>query len=424
MPKLGPSVEQATVIRWHKAEGDKVRQGELILDIETEKTVHEVEAEADGILHKTLVQEGQSCQVGTVLALLGVAGERVAGAPVAVAQAPAPDPQRPVAAAAGVPARMGASAAAAGDEREIDRVLIKSSPAARRVARERSVDLSMVTGTGPHGRIVSDDVVRAAKAAQGSSGPMRVPTTPADGPPSMAREPAPPAAIAGITVKERRPLTSVRRTIAERMVRSKQSAPHFHISMDVDMTRVKETRQAWRQAGETSVPSYNDFILWATAQALRSFPELNASLAGDDLVIYSDINVGMATSAPDGLVVPVIQRADRLSVRGLASRSGDLAARARDRKLLPASCEGATFSVSNLGMFGVASFSAIINPPQSAILAVGQVAPRVVTDGSSISIRTFTTLTLSVDHRVADGVLASHFLGALKQLLETFREGE
>lgn len=434
MPKLGPSIEQATVVRWHKARGEAVRRGEPIVDIETDKTVQEVEAEADGVLHEVFVAEGQACAVGTVLALLGSAGEEaaspvVASAPPAIAAAVASvqpadvvAPVQPaIAASASTQRTIAADVSPAGSSPwlniadDIERVLVKASPAARRVAREKGVDLSVVTGTGPRGRVVAEDVLRAAAAAEVLAQAARPEVDIAL---PMQAEPA--AAIAGCAVKERRPLGSVRRRIADRMLQSKQSAPDFWVAMDVDMSLVKAARDRWLSCGEDPVPSYNDFVLFACARALREFPELNASLAGDEVVIYSDVNVGMATAAPDGLVVPVIRNAERMSVRGVASRSRELASRARDRKLLPADCEGGTFTVSNLGMFGVDRFVAIINPPQCAILAVGQVAPRVITDGHSISIRVETTLTLSVDHRIADGVVASRFLGSVKRSLETF----
>jgi len=190
------------------------------------------------------------------------------------------------------------------------------------------------------------------------------------------------------------------------------------------MTGVKAVRDRWKGAGESTVPSYNDFVLWAAARTLRDFPELNASIADDDLIIYADINIGMATSVPDGLIVPVIKQADRMSVRGVACHSRELAAKARDRKLASADCEGGTFTVSNLGMLGVDTFVAIINPPQCAILAVGQVTPRVVTDGQAIAIKTQMTTTLSVDHRVTDGVMASRFLAKFKEILESLRDAD
>lgn len=413
MPKLGPSIEQATVVRWYKSQGEPLRQGEALVDIETDKAVQELAAETDGILHKILIPEGELCAVGTVLALVGAVGEAVAERhpPAVEVRARA---ESPTAASPSTPL-------SSDDGKVIDRVLIKSSPSARRLAREMGVDLSAVDGTGPRGRIVADDVVRASA---------ETPAVDAAVPSIALREPAAPrqapavTPIDGCAVKERRALSSMRRVIAERMVRSKHVAPHFYISMDIDMTRVKEAREAWKGAGETSVPSYNDFILWAAARTLRSFPDLNASLAGDEVVIYSDINIGMATGIPDGLIVPVIKRADRMSVRGVACHSRDLALKARDKKLTPAECEDGTFTVSNLGMLGVDTFIAIINPPQCAILAVGQVTPRVVTDGNSIAIRTLMTATLSIDHRVADGILASRFLGALKESLEAFQEAD
>lgn len=412
MPKLGPSMDQGTVVRWHKAQGDAVRKGEPILEIETDKTVQEVEAEAEGILREILVAEGQSCAVGTVLALLGAEG----GAPVAApAELPRPaaradtDAERCVS----VPEK----AIVAHAQRDEKPLPFRSSPAARRVARENGIDLAAVNGTGPHGRIVADDVLRAVASRQAA-----VPPT---GPGAeMRARPSPLPESDTRAVKERIALSAIRRTTGERMTLSKQAAPHFYVSVHVDMRRVQERRAAWKDRGETPVPSYNDFVLWAAARALKSFPALNSSLTGDEITVFADINIGMATSVQEGLIVPVIHRADHLNVRGIASRARELAGKARDRKLAALDCDGATFTVSNLGMLGVDSFVAIINPPQAAILAVGQVAPRVVTGGRSISICPMMTMTLSVDHRVADGVIASRFLGALKEALEGFGDDE
>lgn len=412
MPKLGPSMEQGTVVRWHKAQGDAVSKGEPILEIETDKTVQEVEAEAEGILREILVAEGQSCAVGTVLAVLSAEGD--ASVAAAIEQ---PRPAIRVQADTERRVSMQERAVVAHARRDEKPLPLRSSPAARRVARETGIDLAAVKGTGPHGRIVADDVLRAVASRQaavpatGSGAEVRARPTPL--PQSDTR-----------SVKERIALSAIRRTTGERMTLSKQAAPHFYVSMHVDMRRVQETRAAWKDRGETPVPSYNDFVLWAAARALKAFPALNSSLSGDEITVFADINVGMATAVQEGLIVPVIHRADRLSVRGMASRTGELATKARDRKLAAVDCDGGTFTVSNLGMLGVDSFVAIINPPQAAILAVGQVAPRVVTDGTSISICPMTTMTLSVDHRVADGVLASRFLGALKEALEGFGDDE
>lgn len=412
MPKLGPSMDQGTIVRWHKAPGDAVRKGEPILEIETDKTVQEVEAEAEGILREILVAEGQSCAVGTVLALLGAQGD----APTAAASEQ-PRPAIRVEADSERRVSMQEKAVVAHARRDEKALPLRSSPAARRVARENGIDLAAVNGTGPHGRIVADDVLREV-----ASRPAGVPAT---GPGVEARARPSPLPESDIrAVKERIALSAMRRTTGERMTLSKQAAPHFYVSMHVDMRRVQERRAAWKERGETAIPSYNDFVLWAAARTLKAFPALNSSLSGDEITVFADVNIGMATAVQEGLIVPVIHRADRLSVRGMASRTGELATKARDRKLAAVDCDGGTFTVSNLGMLGVDSFVAIINPPQAAILAVGQVAPRVVTDGRSISICPMTTMTLSVDHRVADGVVASRFLGALKEALEGFGDEE
>lgn len=412
MPKLGPSMEQGTVVRWHKAQGDAVRKGEPILEIETDKTVQEVEAEAEGILREILVAEGQSCAVGTVLALLGIEGD--APAATAIEQ---PRPAIRVEADTERRVSMQEKVVVPYARREEKGLPLRSSPAARRVARENGIDLAAVNGTGPHGRIVVDDVLRAV-AFRETGAPMLEPGT------EVRARPGPLPGGAIRAVKERIALSAIRRTTGERMTLSKQAAPHFYVSMHVDMRRVQGRRSAWKERGETSVPSYNDFVLWAAARALKSFPTLNSSLTGDEITVFADINIGMATAVQEGLIVPVIHRADRLSVRGMASRTKELAGKARDRKLAAVDCDGGTFTVSNLGMLGVDSFVAIINPPQAAILAVGQIAPRVVTDGTSISICPMTTMTLSIDHRVADGVVASRFLGALKEALEGFGDDE
>lgn len=409
MPKLGPSTDEGTVVRWHKSEGDDVREGEAMLDVETEKAVQEVLAESDGVLHKVVVPEGTTCPVGTLLALLRAVGE------TPVSPEPASVPSAPPVAVMGTSHPEVPPRAQEHDDR-LGRMLVKASPAARRVARERGIKLSAVTGTGPRGRIVSADVERAATAAEvlGHAARRDV-VLPPETMHSACATAAPGAA--GV-VREQRPLSSVRRLIGQRMLESKRISPHFYLSMDVDMVRVKEIREAWKAAGEAGVPSYNDFMVWACARALRACPELNSSVSGNDAVFYSDVNIGIAVDAPDGLVVPVIRHADRLSVRGVASRAGELAARAREKKLTPSDGEGGTFTVSNLGMLGVDRFVAIINPPQAAILAAGRVAPRVVTDGTSISIRVQATLTLSADHRVVDGALAGRFLAMVKEVLE------
>jgi pyruvate dehydrogenase E2 component (dihydrolipoamide acetyltransferase) len=219
-------------------------------------------------------------------------------------------------------------------------------------------------------------------------------------------------------IKETLRLTPMRRAIAERMAKSKQTAPHFYVSIDVDMTEITTRRTALRERREAPVPSINDYIVAASARSLRDFPALNAAFTENGIEIYSDINLGLAMALEDGLVVPVIRNADRLSVHEIAMKSRELAEKAQSKKLFPSDYAGGTFTVSNLGMFGVDSFVAVINPPQCAILAVGRVAPRVIAQSNQILVRSMMTATLSADHRITDGVLAARFLNQLKELLE------
>ena len=219
-------------------------------------------------------------------------------------------------------------------------------------------------------------------------------------------------------MRETVPLTAMRRIVGERMTKSKQTAPHFYVSMDVDMGEVERRRAEWKEKGKEVIPSINDFILRASAQALRNFPLLNSTFTDEGVKVFSDINVGMAVALDEGLVAPVIRNADRLSLEDLARKSRELVEKAQRKRLLPLDYEGGTFTVSNLGMLGVDSFVAIINPPQCAILAVGQVAPRVVPQGEEIAVRSMMNMTLSADHRIVDGVLAARFLREVKGLLE------
>ncbi len=219
-------------------------------------------------------------------------------------------------------------------------------------------------------------------------------------------------------VKETIPLTAMRRIVGQRMTKSKQTAPHFYIGMDVDMTEVNQKRTEWKEKQKEAIPSINDFILWACAQTLGEFPALNSTLTDQGVELYSDINIGLAVAIGDGLVVPVIRNADKLSLQQLAQQSRELAEKAQRKKLFPLDYEGGTFTVSNLGMLGVDSFVAIINPPQCSILAVGQVARRVVPQGNEIVVRSMMTMTLSSDHRIVDGVMAARFLQRVKGHLE------
>lgn len=383
MPALGVAQEKGILIRWLKAEGESVAKGEPLMEVETDKATVEIEAPASGILTHITASPGDEVPVGNRIALLLAPGEKFAESASVQRPSPAPVAQKPAAARVerkpvGEPASTR---------------ILTASPAARRIAREKGVDLTGLRGTGPSGAILADDVQRFA-ALQ----------SPAPGGPANVQE----------IVK----LTRMRRIVGERMTQSKQTAPHFYISMDVDMTEVGQRRNSLKDRGETLVPTINDFILYAVARALRDFPSLNATFVEQGLQVYSDINLGVAVALEEGLVVPVIRNADRLSLQELAKQSRELAERAQKKKLLPLDYEGGTFTVSNLGMLGVDSFVAIINPPQCAILAVGRVAPRVIADEEGMMIRSMMTASLSADHRIVDGAIAARFLLEVKNHLE------
>ena len=264
------------------------------------------------------------------------------------------------------------------------------------IARENGIELATLQGSGPEGSVLAEDVLRAAQAQ------------------SRGDRPVAPTSTAPDVV----PLSPMRRIVGQRMTQSKQSAPHFYLSMDIDMTMVIKVRTELKERGDESIPSINDFILLACARALKDFPSMNSSYTEQGIKVHADINIGMAVALEEGLVVPVIRNADRLTLTQLAQKSRELADKAQTKKLFPLDYEGGTFTVSNLGMLGVDSFIAIINPPQCAILAVGRVAPRVVADEVGMMIRPMMTATLSADHRVVDGAIAARFLQAVKRELE------
>jgi pyruvate dehydrogenase E2 component (dihydrolipoamide acetyltransferase) len=386
MPALGMAQEKGTLLNWLKKPGDAVKKGEPLMEVETDKATVEVEAPASGVLQNVTAKEGDEIAVGKTIAIIAAPGEK----PVAAAAAtkskaeakPAGKPEK----ALPVPAREARAEAAASTGR------VTASPAARRIAKENDIDLAALKGTGPDGAVVAEDVLRAGGAAKENAG---------SGPPR---------------VKEIVALSAMRRVVAKRMGESKRTAPHFYVGIDVDMSAVEKKRGELKQNG--AAPSINDFILSAVAQTLRDFPSLNASFSEEGVKIFSDINVGMAVALDEGLVVPVIRNADKLSLDELARQSRGLAEKAQKKKLFPLDYEGGTFTVSNLGMLGVDSFTAIINPPECAILAVGRVAPRVIAVDGGIAARPTMTMNLSADHRVVDGALAARFVAEVKRRLE------
>jgi pyruvate dehydrogenase E2 component (dihydrolipoamide acetyltransferase) len=391
MPALGVAQQTGTLLKWFKSAGQAVSKGEPLMEVETDKATVEIEAAASGILQHVTAKAGDQVPVGQRIALILSPGEEAAAIATPEQRHTSPltqgevrDEDRPGAATHAPPART-PSAPPGG------RLL--ASPAARRLSRERAIPLATLRGSGPEGSVLAQDVLRAAQDVG--------------------------AHAALLTAGDLLPLTPMRRIVGERMTQSKQSAPHFYLSMNIDMTAVLALRTQWKERGDGSIPSINDFILRACAGALKQFPSVNATFAERGIRIHGDINIGMAVALEEGLVVPVIRNADQLSLTELAAQSRELADKAQSKKLFPLDYEGGTFTISNLGMLGVEHFIAIINPPQCAILAVGRVAPRVVTDGDGIEIRSMMTATLSADHRILDGASAARFLNAIKQHLET-----
>jgi pyruvate dehydrogenase E2 component (dihydrolipoamide acetyltransferase) len=399
MPALGVAQEKGTLLNWLKAEGQSVTKGDPLMEVETDKATVEIEAPASGILTNVTASAGDEIPVGNKIAVILAPGEV---ATAATDQDPRPLPEgegksearpvlRPEILSEGHPLPEGEGR---GKGRSAVRGKILASPAAKRIAKEKGIDIASLKGTGPEGAVLAEDVLRSTNSQAAAPG-------------------------GSTKIKETVQLTPMRRIVGERMTKSKQTAPHFYLSMDVDMTEITRRRNMLKEKGESLVPSINDCILSACARALRDFPSLNAAFTDHGVEIYSDINIGMAVALDEGLVVPVIRNADRLSLQELAKQSREFAEKAQKKKLFPLDYEGGTFTVSNLGMFGVDNFVAIINPPQCAILAVGQVAPRVVPHGEGIAVRPMMTMSLSADHRVVDGAIAARFLQEVKRHLET-----
>jgi pyruvate dehydrogenase E2 component (dihydrolipoamide acetyltransferase) len=421
LPRLGQGMESGTVVRWLKQEGDRVEKGEPLYELDTEKVTQEVEAEASGVLLKISVEEGE-VPVGQTVAVIGEEGEEVAEADgTAEVKETADAAEAGEAEVDETPQEEGTRGPARDDEREEGREAeasrdmteqitqirepqgdgrVKASPLARRIARERGIDLAQVHGTGPEGRIVAEDVERSEVA------------------PAAAPAGAPAAATAAPDEVEVEKLTSHRKTIARRLTEAWQ-APVFQISMSADMTRALELRAKLVElAGEDGKPTISDVLTKVSASALMRHRRLNAQFEGEEVRMYPTADVGMAVATERGLVVPVIRGAERSSIQEIASQRIDLVNRARGGKLQQADLEGGTFTISNLGMFGVENFIAVLNPPQVAILAVGAVEDRPVARDGAVVVRPLMSLTLTCDHRAVDGAEAAQFLSTLRSMLE------
>ena len=414
LPRLGQGMESGTIVKWLKSEGDRVEKGEPLYELDTDKVTQEVEADASGVLLKIAVSEGE-VPVGRTIAVIGEQGEAAAVASpeaeaVRAADAEARDSaEKPTRGPAREAERQRGRAASSEGPTEIRRPAaeridgrIKASPLARRIARERGIDLATVAGTGPEGRVVAEDVERAAAGA--------VPA-PAAAPPS---EPLP-AAGEGVHVEQ---LSSMRRTIARRLTEAWQ-APVFQLGLSVDMERAQSVRARLVElaAGGTK-PTLSDLLTKVCAAALMRHRPVNALYRGDTIELHPTANVGIAVAVPNGLVVPVIRSAERLSVQEIANGRAELVERARTGKLRQGDLNDGTFTISNLGMYGIERFVAVLNPPQSAILAVGAVEDKVVAVDGQPSVRPRMELTLTCDHRAIDGATGAQFLTTVKSFLE------
>ncbi|WP_395111236.1 dihydrolipoamide acetyltransferase family protein [Actinomadura sp. SCN-SB] len=407
MPRLSDTMEEGVISSWQKKPGDPIAVGDVLVDIETDKAVMEYEAYEAGVLGEILVGEGETAAIGTPIAVIVPEGTKV--------EAPAKETVAAPAAAASAPAPAAPPPAAPAPVRTPRGTRPPSSPLARRLARDHGIDLSTLTGSGPGGRIVRADIEAAIRNTAPAPAPE---ATPAPAPAAVTPAPAPATAPAADEDVRRVPLNRFRKVAARRLTESKRNAPHFYLSREVDAERLLEFRAELNAALAPAKVSVNDLIVKAAATALREHPAVNVSYTEEDLVFHERINIGVAVAVEDGLLVPVIRDADRKSVSRIGEETRALAAKAREGKLTAQEMSGGTFSVSNLGMYGVGSFAAVINPPEAAILAVGAVRDEpVVRDGQVVPGKRL-ALTLSVDHRATDGATGAAFLARLAEILE------
>jgi pyruvate dehydrogenase E2 component (dihydrolipoamide acetyltransferase) len=438
MPALSPTMEKGNLARWLKKEGDKIKSGDVIAEIETDKATMEYEAVDDGTLAKIVVPEGtQDVAVNSVIAVLAGEGEDVkaaAGAarsapqaapkaaqqaaakPPAVAPKPAAEKPAPVVAQSAPRASPAPAQLSRGENR------IFSSPLARRLAKEANIDLNRVQGSGPHGRVIARDIDQA-KSGKGLRAPAGAPAAAAAIAPAMSD-----AQIRSLYEEgsyELVPHDGMRRTIAQRLTASVQTIPHFYETMDCDIGRLMAAREEINAAApknKDGKPAYklsvNDFVIKALALALQRIPDANVSWTEAGMLKHKHSDIGVAVALPGGLITPIVRNAESKSLSTISNEMRDLAVRARERKLKPHEYQGGTSSVSNLGMYGIKDFTAVINPPQSTILAVGVGEERAVVRNGKIEAATIMSVTLSCDHRAVDGALGAELIGAFKMLIE------
>lgn len=423
MPKMSETMEEGVVVKWLKREGDRVATGDALAEIETDKAVLELEATAPGVLRQILAQEESKVSVGQLIAVIGAEDEDisplVAGSATPSSQTPPALTGAPAATPAATPVMASPAVTSATRHEAAARERIDASPLARRMAEEAGIDIAHVRGTGPGGRVVKRDI--EAFLAQPRSQPSQQPTPPTAPSPAAAPTPHDEAAQFGAGALEyvEQELNMMRKTIARRMTLSKTTAPHFYLTTEIDMARAISVRQSLNElAVDDARISFNDMIVKAVANALRQFPRLNVSYADDKLRQHQRVHISMAVAIDEGLITPVIRDCDRKSLGEIARESKELTERARARRLRPEEYTGGTFSISNLGMYDVEDFGAIINPPEAAILAVGAIKERAVVVDGQLGVGQRVKLTLSCDHRAVDGATAAQFLQIVKRLLE------
>jgi pyruvate dehydrogenase E2 component (dihydrolipoamide acetyltransferase) len=415
MPKPGQMTEECVLVAWHKREGDSVKKGDVLFEIETDKSNMDVEAFEEGVLLKRVVEEGQTVPVNSVCAYVGEPGEAIpASAVPAEAAVGAPPASAP---ATTIPLREVTATTVSPVGPDVSGHL-RISPRASRLAADSGVDPRTIVGTGPEGRITERDVRAAVEAASARAAaalaPIAAPVVPV--PPRPAQSAPVPSSFEDSDEGRPRQMSRMRRVIAERLTLSATTVPQFTVTVAVDMTRLLSLRAELKGAG--TALTVTDFIVSATAQTLVEFPDVNSRTDGVSVWPGRGVHMGLAVSLPDGLVVPVIRDADHRSLGDLHARASELAEAARNGTITPDDMSGGTFTISNLGMFGVDEFCAIINPGESAILAVSSVVPTPVAVGDGIGIRQIMKLTLTADHRLVDGELAARFLNALRRRLQ------
>ncbi len=436
MPALSPTMEKGNLAKWLKKEGDKVKSGDVIAEIETDKATMEVEAVDEGTIAKILVPEGtQDVAVNDVIAVLAGDGEDVksagagassapqkpAPAPQGVAAArPAAPPPQPLAAPAARPPAQTAAAAAPVASNGHDRTF--SSPLARRLAREAGIDVARIAGSGPHGRVIARDV-EEAKSGKGLKAPAAAPTAAPAIAPAMTDQQV--LALFEPGSYEIVPHDGMRRTIAQRLTAAAQTIPHFYLTMDCEIGKLLAAREEINAAAPTDKEkkplyklSVNDFVIKAMAIALQHIPNCNVSWTEAGMLKHKHSDIGVAVAMPGGLITPIIRKAETKSLSAISTEMKDFAARARARRLKPEEYQGGTTAISNLGMYGIKDFTAVINPPHSTILAVGTSEERAVVRGGRIEVAHMMSVTLSCDHRAIDGALGAELIGAFKRLIE------